>query len=56
MEQITIANLDEIAEELFWKGNLAKKLPRFAEDDELNDFLLNQRLDEEWEIYQYTHR
>lgn len=51
-----IKDIDDIAEELFWKGNLAKKLPRFAENDELNDILLNQKLEEEWEIHQYLNR
>ena len=55
-EIIEVSNLDEIIEELFWKGERAKQLPRFSENDELNDFLLNQRLDEDWEIWQYTHR
>jgi len=51
-----ISTIEDIAHELKLKGDLAKKLPRFAENDEMNDFLLNQKLEEEWEIYQYTHR
>ena len=48
--------LNQIAEELHWRGERAKQIGRLAKDDEYNDILLNQKLDEEWEIHQYTHR
>ena len=51
-----VKTLNDIAEELLWKCERAKQIGRLSENDEMNDFLLNQRLDEEWEIWQYTHR
>ena len=53
---MTTQTLNEIAEQLIWKGERAKQIGRLADDDEYNDFLINQRLDEEWDIHQYTHR
>jgi len=51
-----ISKIENIVYELKFKTDLAKKLTRFNENDELNDVLLNQKLDEEWGIFQYTHR
>ena len=44
--------LREIAEKLIWKGERSKQL----EKEGLNEIELNWRLDEDWEIHQYTNR
>ena len=48
--------LQEIASELLWRGKRMKSMPRMAENDELNDVLLNQAIDDELIIQDYINR
>lgn len=49
-EELSNLELESIAGELVWKGKCSKKYP------DLNEVELNIQLDEDWDIYCYTHR
>jgi len=52
--------LERIAQELKLKAKIMEKMPRLAKDDEANEILQNIAIDEmiekEQEMYDYTHR